>query len=144
MRMLLALVLGLGGCAAGADGAPGVEWPYAEARADCAPWDGPATTIILSESPIGDSLPGAYLEISVYRSLTRVAGRTSIEGEPASTMSARMCQGNTPCIAADAGWVDLTEADSTLVGRYRLRLIDGRTLTGAISAPIRNRQTLCG
>jgi hypothetical protein len=144
MRAMLALALGLGGCAAGAGGTPGREWPFAEAHADCAPWDGAATTILLSETPISDSLNGPYLSISVYRSVTEVGGRTRVDAEHSNTMAARLCPGDGPCVPADDGWVDLTGGDSTITGRYQLQLTDGRGLAGHFSAQIRNRRVLCG
>jgi len=144
MRATLALALGLGGCAAGAAGAPGREWPYAEAHADCAPWDGAATTITLSETPIGETQTGPYLVISVYRSLSEVGGITRADGAQANSMSARLCPGDGPCVLADEGSVDLTPGDATLRGRYTLRLTDGRALTGSFTAPIKALRILCG
>jgi hypothetical protein len=144
MRTLLAITLGLGGCAAGAAGTPGKEWPYAEAHADCAPWDGAATAIVLSETPIGGALTAPYLAISVYRSLSDVGGTTRVEGEHAHSMSARMCPGDGPCIPADGGSVELTPANGTIRGRYTLRLTDGRMLTGSFAAPVKALRVLCG
>jgi hypothetical protein len=143
MRTML-LVLCLGGCAAGAEGTPGREWPHAIAHADCAPWDGPATTIILSESPPDDSLTGPYLSITVYRSPTQAGGRTRVDDDQLQGMSARFCPGDGPCIPADAGWVDLTPGSGVLRGRYSLRLPDGRTLRGSLTAPVERGQMLCG
>ena len=144
MRGILILALGLGGCAAGAEGTPEREWPHASARADCAPWDGPATTIILSESPIDDSPTGPYLSISVYRSPRQAGGRTRVEAEQTEGMSARFCAGDSPCVPADDGWVDLTPGDSVISGRHSLRLTDGRILTGRFTARVDYRQVLCG
>jgi len=144
MRTILALALGLGGCAAGAGGIPEREWPFAEAHADCAPWDGAATTILLSEAPLSDSLSGPYLSISVYRSVTAVGGRTRVEGAHDNSMAARLCPGDGPCTPADDGWVDLTAGDSGIIGRYQLRFTDGASLTGSFSARIRNQRVLCG
>jgi hypothetical protein len=144
MRTMLALALGLGGCAAGAGGTPEREWPFADAHADCAPWDGAATTILLSEAPVSDSLSGPYLSLSVYRSMSEVGGRTRVDGEQANGMAARLCPGDGPCVPADDGWVDLTAGDSSIIGRYQLRLTDGRSLAGHFSARIRNRRVLCG
>ena len=44
--------LGLGGCAAGAQDPPSVQqhWNPAVLLADCAPWDGAATSIVLSDA----------------------------------------------------------------------------------------------
>jgi len=144
MRGMLAIALGLGGCAAGAGGTSGRDWRFAEARADCAPWDGAATTVLLSDSPISDSLAGPYLSITVYRSMSEAGGRTRVDGRQADGMAARLCPREGPCLPADDGWAELTAGDSTISGRYQLRFADGQKLAGQFSARIGNRRILCG
>lgn len=144
MRPLLLLVLGLGGCAAEAGGTPGQEWRYAEAHADCAPWDGAATTITLSDTPIGPEPSGPYLVISVYRSPEEVGGTTRIDGQLEHGMSARLCPADGDCVPAQDGAVTLTTTDSGVDGRYTLRLSDGRRLTGSFGARMIALRVLCG
>ena len=144
MRAIVVLALGLGGCAAEVGGTPGQEWRYAQAHADCAPWDGAATTITLGDSPIGEAQAGPYLVISVYRSLSEVGGTTRVDGQQSQVMSARLCPADGPCVPADDGSVDLTPGDSSIRGRYSLRLTDGRMLTGSFAARIVALRVLCG
>jgi hypothetical protein len=144
MRAVLVLAIGLGGCAAGAGGAPGQEWGYAEAHADCAPWDGAATTITLSDAPVGENPTGPYLVISVYRALREAGGTTRIDSQQGQGMSAQLCPADGSCILADEGSVDLTPADSSIRGRYTFRLTDGRRVTGSFTARVVAFRVLCG
>jgi hypothetical protein len=144
IRAMLILALGLGGCAAGAGGPAETQWPYAVARPDCAPWDGPATAMLLSESPIADPPVAPYLSFSVYRSVTRMEHRSRVQGKQADGMAATFCPRDGACLPADDGWIDLSLADSIVVGRYSLRVPDGRELAGRFAAPMQNRPILCG
>ena len=144
MRNLLLLALGLGGCAAGADGTPARVWTYADAQPDCAPWDGAATTIQLSDSPIGDSLSRPYVRLSIYRSLSGIDGQTRMDGSKPGSMWAEFCAQDGACTPADEGWVDLTTESGKVRGAYQLQLSDGRSESGSFVAVIRDRQNLCG
>jgi len=144
IRSLLLVVLGLGGCSAQAGDVPGQEWRYAETHADCAPWDGAATTITLSDAPIGSTPTDFYLVLSVYRSPSDVDGTTRIDGRQAEGMSARLCPAVGDCVPAQEGSVTLTTTDSGIGGRYALRLSDGRRLTGSFRARMVAFRVLCG
>jgi hypothetical protein len=144
MRNFLWLALGLGGCAAGADGPSARTWAYAEAQPDCAPWDGAATTIQLSDAPIGDSLSRPWVRLSIYRSVSGIDGRTRLEGSKPGSMWVESCPEDGACLSADEGWVDLRTEQGSLRGTYHLRLSDGRSESGSFVAVIRERQILCG
>lgn len=144
MRTMMLIALGLSGCAAEAGGAPEREWRYAVAHADCAPWDGAATTIELSDTPSGQPMTMPYLHISVYRGISDHSGRAVLDGMQSGSLSATMCPAEGACVSGDSGWVDLAPKESTLEGRYRLHLSDGRTITGRFAAPIVSLRVLCG
>lgn len=144
MRALMLIALGLGGCAAEAGGAPEQEWRYAVAHADCAPWDGAATTIELSQSPSGQPMTGPYLHISVYRGISDNAGRSVLDGMQSGSLSATLCTAEGACVSAVSGWVDLAPKESTLSGQYNLKLSDGRTISSRFIAPVTSMRVLCG
>jgi hypothetical protein len=144
MRALMLIALGLSGCAAEAGGVPEQEWRYAVAHADCAPWDGAATTIELSDSPSGQPMTAPYLHISVYRGISDNAGRAVLDGMQSGSLSATMCTAEGACVSVDSGWVDLAPKESTLAGQYSLHLSDGRTISGKFTAPIISMRVLCG
>jgi hypothetical protein len=150
-RNWLALVLGLGGCAAGAGDRPGesqAPWAYAVAYGDCAPWDGAATTISLSNTPLeANPTTRPVLRLTIYESLASVGGArwTIGESKPGSGM-AGWCPPTGDCTQAGDGWIDVGawRDGEPLRGRYRLRLADGSILTGEFVAGVLPRRVLCG
>lgn len=144
MRTTLLIALGLCGCTAEAGGLPEQEWRYAQAHADCAPWDGAATSIELSDTPIGEPRSVPYLHILVYRGMADNKGRSELKGMESGSLSATWCTAEDACVSADAGWVDLDPKDESLEGKYNLHLPDGRTISGKFTAPIVAMRVLCG
>lgn len=144
MRALMLIALGLGGCASETGGVPEQEWPYAVAHADCAPWDGAATTIELSNSPNGAPRVGPWLHLSVYRGIGDNAGRAILDGMQTGSLSATLCVTESDCVSAQSGWVDLAPQGDSLAGQYNLHLSDGRTIAGKFLAPVTSMRVLCG
>lgn len=143
-RTLLLITLGLGGCSAEAEGLPEQSWRFAQAHADCAPWDGAATTIELSDSPIGQQMTAPWLHISVYRGIGSNAGRSEIKGMESGGMSATWCTTADDCTSADQGWADLTPNAGTLDGQYQLHFPDGRAVSGKFTAQVVALRIMCG
>jgi hypothetical protein len=150
VRYTLALILGLGGCASRAERAPADErkWSHALARTDCAPWDGPAVSVDLSDAPLveGAAVP-PFLRLALYLESTQETDADLIVGElrPGGA-SASWCPAEGECLSAASGVVHLTgrQGGDTLSGRYQLVLPDGDRLRGRFTAPRERRRILCG
>ncbi len=118
------------------------------AAADCAPWDGSATSIYLSESPDADLLPPPppYLQLIIYEPRARLASRRIEFGrvEGGSGIAVR-CQAGGGCATSNRGTVafDASEPDGTLRGSYRLTF-SGDTVAGTFRARWSTRAAICG
>ena len=124
------------------------DFPFATARPDCAPWDGPAVGILLTTT--ADTIPSdttPYLYVGLYDTRDRLLRRTiSWPAEPV-TGGASWCVGaGGDCMAADSGQVrlDSIEGDSILAGRLRLVFPGGAVLDGSFRARWRSRAAMCG
>lgn len=128
--------------------APPVEWSHAVAFSDCAPWDGAATSVVLSLAPeTQGETPRPYLSLAVYHELDTVAGaRWPVGGMKPDTAQPAWCPAVGDCVMATAGWVEFAPraGDGPLSGRYDLTLADGRRVTGRFAAVVSPRQFLCG
>jgi hypothetical protein len=136
-------------CATGGDSSPPVveEWNHAVAMAECAPWDGAATTVYLTQVPYSDELAKPYLRLALYHGITEVAGQRwevgvghERDGMPS------LCPAVGECVTARTGWIDFDarSAQDPLVGRYDITLESGRRITGNFVAPVLERLALCG
>jgi hypothetical protein len=146
MRALAAIVI-LGACSAPVSSAPATEWTRAWAVADCAPWDGSATSIIMTDAPDDSPPPFPQLRISVYHDLQSVAGARWPVGASAPDGGAGVyCPAGGACVSATGGWVDFEPAadGGTLRGRYELTMPDGRRWNGSFVAPVRQMKVMCG
>lgn len=126
---------------------PLAEFPYATARPDCAPWDGPAISITLT--PTADppaELTPPYLLVMVYGSHDRLLGRTTVWPGDAEVGSAVWCAAEGDCAVADTGIVRLGQVagDSVLPGGVRLVFPRGARLDGSFRAVWRPHIPLCG
>ncbi len=146
MRLaIVACLVGLGGCAAETAEDPGRSWRYAEARADCAPWDGAATTVLLSDSALTGEARMPYLRLSAWVPLPQGEVRAEVEAANAGGLAASLCEAGVDCDHADRGWVRLVPVNGEIQGHYQLHLAGGRTIVGSFTAPVRtDRQVLCG
>lgn len=143
----LALMILLGACSASAGSAPGTEWTRAWASADCAPWDGMATSVFMTDAPEDSTPPYPLLRISVYHDLESVSGARWIVGESKPDAAAGvMCPAQGACIGAIGGWVyfERTAGTGVLRGSYELTMPDGSRLTGSFVAPVKDTRALCG
>jgi hypothetical protein len=147
MRALV-LLAALGACTEAAGTAAHPRWSQAYAVADCAPWDGAATSIFLSDTA-EEADPGyPSLRLTVYHDLQSVAGVRWVVGasEPDAAQSVLCDVEGSPCLTATAGWIQLDRStgNAPLRGTYQVRFPDGRRLAGDFIAPVRLTTVLCG
>lgn len=117
------------------------------AVADCAPWDGSATSIFLSDAP-GERLPPPlpYLQLIVYEPGARLSTRRIELGrmEDGSGIAVR-CQAGGGCATSNRGTVefDAPGPDRSLAGAYRI-IFAGDTVAGTFRARWSPRAAICG
>jgi hypothetical protein len=114
----------------------------------CAPWDGPAVALFLTERPATRGYPAApYSSITVYRGLTDVLGRRFEVGPATSNLGfAQDCPKIDACSPARAATVTFggLNSDSTIAVTYRLELHSGRVLGGQIRPRLYPPAGFCG
>lgn len=115
---------------------------------DCAPWDGPATTIYLAGETApsvdrADSYPHVW--VSLYRPSVELPGRTfEWDSDDKDTGGAMLCLQEGECIAATRAKVRLLDpGDGSIVGTLELTFPD-RHIAGGFSATWRTREFVCG
>lgn len=126
---------------------PERQWDRGYAVADCAPWDGAATSIFLTNAPMGAPATYPFLRLTVYHDLHSVAGaRWNIAASGRDAAQSVLCDKGATCAAAAAGWIDLARrsGNEPLRGEYEARFGDGRRLAGRFTAPVRATRVLCG
>lgn len=136
----------------GASSAPPGGFPEAVATADCAPFDGPATSIYLipegadSAGPLSGEASAPHIRISIYRDIGEIGGQT-FEIEAAVTDAVR-CSGGTPCESATGGRVRVDEAgrEDGVAGEVHLEFETGGPVSGSFDAPWREPEfeMFCG
>ena len=139
----------LAACATGGEGPPPVveEWDHAVAMADCAPWDGPATTVYLTKVPYSDEMPTPYLRLALYHGINEVAGqRWAVGAGHEQDGLPSLCPAAGACVNARSGWIAFEDrtAEAPLEGSYDLTFENGQRLAGSFVAPVLERLALCG
>lgn len=144
------LLLPLAACGAPFPTDPPEGYPYAYALVDCAPWDGPAVTILLMTRPApADSLAVTWphVSVSVWRSRTTLAGQTFAWPSDRQVGAATRCTSEAACEAASSGRVTFAPetADTLLRGSVELRFAGADSiLRGAFRASWRRTHVMCG
>jgi hypothetical protein len=131
-----------------------VALPHAYAHADCAPWDGPAVRIVLTPTPVPDSVvftpSRPALDLAVYASRTRSLGhRFEVQAQASGDGyrgRAAWCPAESACEPAQGGWILLEgdPADSALRGRYELQFRGRQAIRGRFTAAWRPVRMACG
>jgi len=125
---------------------------YAYAAPSCAPWDGPAVSLVLRSDPLAgsDSLieqgDRPQLRISIYpREAGGLARRTYRWPRQPEEAAASRCESG-QCDPVSAGWVTIRTIapDSQLTGELELRFEGGGTARGGFRAAWRSRRYFCG
>lgn len=122
-------------------------FPIATATPDCAPWDGPALSIVLSgESADPDSTQPPFLHVALWQSLDRVVGPIWRWPVDAQIGAASLCLAEQDCRAATRAivWLEPFGVDSAVAGRLRLEFADRPTIAGSFRATWRPRIGRCG
>ena len=116
---------------------------------DCAPWDGFALTLLLTQEGVEDvfDLPYPHLRVTSYQYPPSAPGAIiGWEGEDHTAGTAVFCVADSQCEVATAVWARLAEVDvlDELMGEIRVEFADA----GVIGGPFRARkllfQALCG
>lgn len=131
--------------------APPEGFSFATAAPDCAPWDGPAVTILLSNHPGSDTAgitesARPLLRVVLYPRGSGVAGQKfHWPADPEMAIGQR-CPAEGECEGATDGEVSLlpSPADSALEGSLRLHFSDGTTISGGFHATWHPRRMMCG
>lgn len=115
--------------------------------ADCAPWDGAATSLFFAPEGLQHlPPPPPYLQIVVYASGSGLAAARFVLGENrAGSGIAVRCASTRECATADSGTVEfrLGPDDSTLSGAYRIYFPD-HLISSAFRARWVLREAMCG
>jgi hypothetical protein len=150
IRFTTLLTLGLVACGSGSDLAPVPNPPddfaFAYASPSCAPWDGRAVEILLTEAPSADpEQVRPQLRVAIYPRTSELEGTTYRWPADQEMATGARCEADS-CQTAPAGEVRLSAVrpDSTLEGTVSLRFGPGDVLTGGFRATWRSRRMLCG
>jgi hypothetical protein len=124
------------------------ESPSATLLQTCAPWDGPAVSLFLTDSPAVSTYPAPpYRSITIYRDVSEVLGEqfevtaiTQQVGIAQDCASAGRC---TPVVGAAVRFGGLG-ADSTILVTYRFQRAGGGVQSGIVKARLYPQARLCG
>jgi len=125
-------------------------FPLAYFHGDCAPWDGPALTIVLTRSEMTEAFDASYpfARISLYSPPPRLEGSTvRWSGSAQSDGYATACESEDACTNAESVRITfdrVQEDPQRLAGDLRLDLEDGRRIEGRFEARRIAFQALCG
>lgn len=118
------------------------------AAADCAPWDGAATSIYLSDATDSGRIPPPppYLQLIIYQPAARLVDHRVEFGrmEDGSGIAVR-CQAGGGCATSNRGSVEFGAAgeDGALLGSYTIDF-SGDTVAGTFRARWVQRAAICG
>ena len=140
------------GCAPGKEAwnASPTDFPLAYFHADCAPWDGPALSIVLSyaelESPFEVRFPS--VRITSFRPPPELAGGSfEWTGVAQDLGQASWCESAEACRSASTVRVRFDETQPSadeLAGQLRLEFEGGQVVSGAFKAARLPLRMLCG
>lgn len=127
---------------------PPAGYPNAYAMSDCAPWDGPATTIYLSSNEAEpDGLPGSEIApplvwVSVYQPRDALPGE-GFDIDQGSIAGAMRCPSEGFCEPAAGGRIRFGPPATRMAGDLVLDF-HGDTISGGFDAAWVDRRVLCG
>jgi hypothetical protein len=122
------------------------HFPHATVAQTCAPWDGPALAVVLSNTAGCAPLKVPYIQISLWRDLPPKAGQTfSFDIRNSNGLASRCLKPN-ECEAATSGSVvfDIVDEGKEARGRYELHFKDGGIEGGSFEAEWCQNRSLCG
>jgi len=117
---------------------------------DCAPWDGAALTLVLSQQELDSRMAVSYpsLRITSWRPPSSLAGASfSWDGDAQSDGYATLCESAESCVDATRVSVDFNRIQrlpDVVTGQVRVELEDGRIIGGPFAARRLGYPVLCG
>lgn len=121
---------------------------YAIVTHDCAPWDGAATTFLLSDRPMKGAHPEPpWRRITIYQSLPSVLGHAFDVTQLTTQVGiGHECKRNGDCRGADSASIRFGPAqpDKTVEVTYRFDFGKGDIVAGTVRAELRLERTMCG
>ena len=144
-RLGMALcALSAGGCIS--DGIPTPAF-HASLHETCAPTDGPAMTLYLTEQPVATSTPERpYTSVSVYHTAAALAGkRFTISSGSLGIGVAQDCPAQGDCTSPPSVTVTFGDlhADSTIAVTYKVTRNGGQLVAGSTVAKIQPGHRIC-
>ncbi|HEY9384057.1 MAG TPA: hypothetical protein VIP80_11155 [Gemmatimonadales bacterium] len=124
------------------------ESPSAALLQTCAPWDGPAVSLFLTDSPGASTYPAPpYRAITIYRDLNEVLGeRFEVTATTPQVGIAQDCASAGRCAPVLGAAVQFggLGADSTILVTYRFQRAAGRVQSGIVKARLYPQARMCG
>ncbi len=141
-----ATVVAVVAIAATATSAP-AAFSYGTIRGSCAPWDGPAIGITLTNEPAQcKTTSEPFISIGIWRGLPVQTGQV-VKFAPGSDAGfASRCKKEGNCERAQSGTItfDRYEQGSGASGRYELHFKDDETLSGTFDVKWCQERVVCG
>jgi len=150
MRMLIATLSIVAACRGGERTErpdPPAGLPYASAAHSCAPWDGPATEMLLTEAPADSTGPRPpYVSIGIWRPPAALPGTTVSWPGTEDVGAASRCVAADDCEAATSGRVTFFRSGTAneLSGALDLEFRGGVRISGGFRAIVRPDPAFCG
>jgi hypothetical protein len=114
----------------------------------CAPWDGPAIALFVTDQPAVATYPSPpYSSITIYRSVSEVLNRSFEVGVTTQNVgSGGVCPAMGECTPARTATVSFggLEADSTVAVTYRIEASPDRVIAGKGRARLNPAHEMCG
>lgn len=143
-RLLLAVTLS----AACTASEPTNDTRFAALVQTCAPWDGPAVSLFLTDGAAAPGYPTApYSAITIYKNVSQLEGKQfSVTSGTMNLGSAEDCPRVGQCaqVAGASVRFGTLAADSTMTVTYLLDLGGGRVLRGAVQPRVYPPPGFCG
>jgi hypothetical protein len=114
----------------------------------CAPWDGPAVALFLTDQPAVATYPTPpYSAITVYKGVSEVMGRHfTVSPDSQNVGYANACPAVGDCQPARSASVTFhqLDADSTVEVEYRIDFALNRIVSGRVRARLHPAAGFCG
>lgn len=129
---------------------PPAAFPHAMAVRSCAPWDGPATDIILTPEPVDSAALGPsalpYVSIGIWQGPESLSGTTISWPAEMDRGGAIRCAAGDNCEPASRGRVSFRPSDAAddLTGTLDLTFPGGVRISGGFRVRVRPNPALCG
>jgi hypothetical protein len=136
-------------CSTPSGDVPELPEPFTHATAmrDCAPWDGPAVSIILTTAPLDSTMTPTepWIHLSIWRDSAVLANGLHEWPSDEQVGAASECPTADSCEAAETGRVRFREFEGdTLVGQFRLTFRNDDPIEGGFRAVWLERRMMCG